>query len=69
MNTKVIRKLPGYLQNPKLESFFDSTVEQWFKKGEADYVDGYIGRRAGTITMPTKIFMYLKYLKIDTTIS
>ena len=56
MNTKVIRKLPGYLQNPKLESFFDSTVEQWFKKGEADYVDGYIGRRAGTIYDANKDF-------------
>ena len=48
------KQLPYVLQSTKLKNFFDSTVDQWFKNENNEYVHGFIGQRQGRLFEPTK---------------
>lgn len=45
MNNKVYELLPGHLRNPKLEGYFEATLERAFSKGSVDKTRGYVGRK------------------------
>ena len=45
MNNKVYELLPGHLKNPKLEGYFEATLERAFSKGSVDKTRGYVGRK------------------------
>ena len=48
------KQLPYVLQSTKLKNFFDSTVDQWFKNENNEYVHGFIGQRQGRLFDPIK---------------
>lgn len=48
------KQLPYVLQSTKLNNFFDSTVNQWFKNQDASFERGFVGQRRGRLFNTTK---------------
>lgn len=49
MKDKIFKKLPIVLQTPTQKEFFDATVEQLFSERNIEKLQGFVGRKSGSV--------------------